>query len=175
MKENNNKYVFGLIFIFIVIPILLIISFLWGMYELQFSGPVYSCLDQKIEYGHVDPNNLDDVIDFSNEATSRLLTFSMDSDYKSFDKLSFNYDEQTKTHCVYYATTYKQIFDYVISKGNLNATCTIKRDPIQHLEFIPQFFKLIGNKRLYNFTKDHDYCVINDSIKIDPTLYDVLH
>lgn len=101
------------------------------------------------------------------------MAFSTKSEYKSFDKLSL--DRETKTHCVYYAKSYKQVFDYIISKGNLKATCKIKRGPIKYLNFIPQFFKSIGYNKMYNFTKDHDYCVINDSIKVDPTVYDFLH
>ena len=27
----------------------------------------------------------------------------------------------------------------------------------------------------YNFTKDHDYCVVNGTIVVDPTVYDFLH
>ena len=97
----------------------------------------------------------------------------MYSEYKSFDNLTL--EKETPTHCVYYAKVYKQVFDYIISKGNLHATCTVKREPLEGLEFIPMFFKYIGESRLYNFTKDHDYCLINDSIKIDPTIYDFTH
>ena len=56
------------------------------------------------------------------------------------------------------ARTYKKVVDYIISKGNLKATCEIRREPIKGLGFIPQFFKSIGDTRIYNFTKDHDYC-----------------
>lgn len=159
--------------LFISIPCLFIAWYCYGMNDSQFSGSIYSCIDTKIEYGHINPNNLEEVINFSNEMTSRVLTFSTKSEYKGFDKLSLN--KETKTHCVYYAITYKKIFDYIISKGNLKATCKIKREPIKGLEFIPQFFKSIGNSKMYNFTKDHDYCVINDTIKVDPTVYDFLH
>lgn len=144
----------------------------YGMNEAQYSGEVYDCIDMKIEYGHIDPDNLENVIEYSNEITSRLLKFSINSEYTSFDKLSFN--KETPTHCVYYAKVYKQIFDYIISKGNLHATCTIKREPIKGLEFIPEFFKSINNQRMYNFTKDHDYCLINNEIKVDPTFHDLL-
>lgn len=143
----------------------------YGMNEAQYSGEVYDCIDMKIEYGHIDPDNLENVIEYSNEITSRLLKFSPKSAYTSFDKLSFN--KETPTHCVYYAKVYKQIFDYIISQGNLHATCTIKREPIQGMEFIPNFFKAINNQKMYNFTKDHDYCLINNEIKVDPTLYDL--
>lgn len=159
--------------LFISIPCLFIAWYCYGMNDSQFSGSIYSCIDTKIEYGHINPNNLDEVINFSNEMTSRVLTFSTKSEYKGFDKLSLN--KETKTHCVYYAITYKRIFDYIISKGNLKATCKIKREPIKGLEFIPKFFKSIGDSKMYNFTKDHDYCVINDTIKVDPTIYDFLH
>lgn len=141
-----------------------------GMNEAQYSGKVYACIDMKIEYGHIDPDDLENVITSSNEITSRLLKFSTKSAYTSFDKLSF--DKETPTHCVYYAKVYKQIFDYIISKGNLHATCTIKREPIKGLGFIPAFFKAINNQRMYNFTKDHDYCLINNEIKVDPTFHD---
>lgn len=162
-----------IIVLFISIPCLFIAWYCYGMNDSQFSGSIYSCIDTKIEYGHINPNNLDEVINFSNEMTSRVLTFSTKSEYKGFDKLSLN--KETKTHCVYYAITYKRIFDYIISKGNLKATCKIKREPIKGLEFIPKFFKSIGDSKMYNFTKDHDYCVINDTIKVDPTIYDFLH
>lgn len=161
------------ILLIISIPCLFAIWYCYGMNEAQYSGNIYSCIDTKIEYGHVDPNNLEEVIDFSNEITSRVLTFSTKSEYKSFEKLSLN--KETKTHCVYYAITYKHVFDYVISKGNLKATCTIKREPIKGLEFIPWFFKSIGYSKMYNFTKDHDYCIINNTIKVDPTIYDIIH
>ena len=159
--------------LFISIPCLFVAWYCYGMNDSQFSGSIYSCIDTKIEYGHINPNNLEEVIDFSNEITSRALTFSTKSEYKGFDKLSLS--RETKTHCVYYAITYKRIFDYIISKGNLKATCKIKREPIKWLEFIPKFFKSIGDSKMYNFTKDHDYCVINDTIKVDPTVYDFLH
>lgn len=159
--------------LFISIPCLFIAWYCYGMNDSQFSGSIYSCIDTKIEYGHINPNNLEEVIDFSNEITSRALTFSTKSEYKGFDKLSLS--RETKTHCVYYAITYKRIFDYIISKGNLKATCKIKREPIKGLEFIPKFFKSIDDSKMYNFTKDHDYCVINDTIKVDPTVYDFLH
>lgn len=159
--------------LFISIPCLFTAWYCYGMNDSQFSGSIYSCIDTKIEYGHINPNNLEEVIDFSNEITSRVLTFSTKSEYKGFDKLSLS--RETKTHCVYYAITYKRIFDYIISKGNLKATCKIKREPIKGLEFIPKFFKSIGDSKMYNFTKDHDYCVINDTIKVDPTVYDFLH
>lgn len=159
--------------LFISIPCLFIAWYCYGINDSQFSGSIYSCIDTKIEYGHINPNNLEEVINFSNEMTSRVLTFSTKSEYKGFDKLSLN--KETKTHCVYYAITYKKIFDYIISKGNLKATCKIKREPIKGLEFVPQFFKSIGDSKMYNFTKDHDYCVINDTIKVDPTVYDFLH
>ena len=162
-----------IIVLFISIPCLFIAWYCYGMNDSQFSGSIYSCIDTKIEYGHINPNNLEEVINFSNEMTSRVLTFSTKSEYKGFDKLSLN--KETKTHCVYYAITYKRIFDYIISKGNLKATCKIKREPIKGLEFIPKFFKSIGDSKMYNFTKDHDYCVINDTIKVDPTVYDFLH
>lgn len=162
-----------IIVLFISIPCLFIAWYCYGMNDSQFSGSIYSCIDTKIEYGHINPNNLEEVIDFSNEMTSRVLTFSTKSEYKGFDKLSLN--KETKTHCVYYAITYKRIFDYIISKGSLKATCKIKREPIKGLEFIPKFFKSIGDSKMYNFTKDHDYCVINDTIKVDPTVYDFLH
>lgn len=159
--------------LFISIPCLFTAWYCYGMNDSQFSGSIYSCIDTKIEYGHINPNNLEEVIDFSNEITSRVLTFSTKSEYKGFDKLSLS--RETKTHCVYYAITYKRIFDYIISKGNLKATCKIKREPIKGLEFIPKFFKSIGDSKMYNFTKDHDYCIINNTIKVDPTVYDFLH
>lgn len=162
-----------IIVLFISIPCLFIAWYCYGMNDSQFSGSIYSCIDTKIEYGHINPNNLEEVIDFSNEMTSCVLTFSTKSEYKGFDKLSLN--KETKTHCVYYAITYKRIFDYIISKGNLKATCKIEREPIKGLEFIPKFFKSIGDSKMYNFTKDHGYCVINDTIKVDPTVYDFLH
>ena len=117
--------------LFISIPCLFIAWYCYGMKDSQFSGSIYSCIDTKIEYGHINPNNLEEVIDFSNEITSRVLTFSTKSEYKGFDKLSLS--RETKTHCVYYAITYKRIFDYIISKGNLKANCKIKREPIKGL------------------------------------------
>ena len=157
----------------ISIPCMFIAWYCYGMGKSQYSGNIYSCIDMKIEYGHINPNNLKEVIDFSNEITSRTLTFSTKSEYKGFDKLSLN--KETKTHCVYYARTYKKVFDYIISKGNLKATCEIRREPIKGLGFIPKFFKSIGDTRMYNFTKDHDYCVVNGIIVVDPTVYDFLH
>lgn len=167
------KTILSILLIIFGIPFLFGAWYCIGMNEAQYSGNIYSCIDTKLEYGHVNPNNLQEVIDFSNEITSRVLEFSTTSEYQNFNKLSL--DKATKTHCVYYAKVYKQVFEYVVSKGNLKATCKIKRESLKGFEFIPQYFKAIGNYKMYNFTKDHDYCVINDSIKVDPTVYDFLH
>ena len=173
MIKTIFKITIPIMCIIVLLLMCIIILLPFDLNESQYTGDVYSCIDMKIEYGHINPDNLNQVIESSNELTSRLLTFSPNSEYKSFNQLTF--DKETKAHCVYYAKVYKQIFDYIISKGSLKATCKIERKPIKELSFIPKFFKSIGNTKMYNFTKDHDYCVINNSIKVDPTVYDFMH
>ena len=65
----------------ISIPCMFIAWYCYGMNESQYSGNIYSCIDMKIEYGHINPNNLKEVIDFSNKITSRTLTFSTKYEY----------------------------------------------------------------------------------------------
>lgn len=84
------KKILILLISILCIPCIFAAWYCYGMNESQYSGNIYSCIDKKIEYGHINPNNLEEVIDFSNEITSRALTFSTKSEYKGFDKLSLN-------------------------------------------------------------------------------------
>lgn len=121
--------------------------------------------------------NTEQIIEWSNKTTSKLLTFSVNSKLKSLDQLSL--DKPTPTHCVGYVKTYVYVCNYAFKINNIKAHATQHRGPlfifgINITKILSSFFLKLGMIRQYNFCKDHDYVLVeydNKSIKIDPSIY----
>lgn len=121
--------------------------------------------------------NTEEIIEWSNKTTSKLLTFSVNSKLKSLDELSI--DKPIPTHCVGYARTYVYVCNYAFKVNGIKANATQHRGPlyvfgIDVTKLLSSFFSHLGMTRWYNFCKDHDYVLVeydNKSIRIDPSVY----
>jgi len=119
----------------------------------------------------------EEIVEWSNKTTSKLLTFSVNSKLKSLNELSL--DKPIPTHCVGYARVYVYVCNYAFQVNNIKAQASQHRGPlyvfgIDVTKILSSFFSKLGMTRWKNFCKDHDYVIVKyneKSARIDPSIY----
>lgn len=120
----------------------------------------------------------EEIVAYSNKLTYKLLRFSPVS------RLGTTIDNKgvTPTHCVGYARVYSSICNYAFRINCKDAKClhvvgTMKVNSVDICKNVSYAFKLMGHRKAYLFTKDHDFCKIISNGKsqyVDPSISDVL-
>jgi len=119
----------------------------------------------------------DEIVDYCEKLTKSLLTFSDDSQLTSLNQLSLN--TKIPTHCVGYTRTFVALCNYGFQQNGIDAKCLHAVGPVKFCgiditKIASATFRKMGNDRMANFCKDHDFAIVHHSDgtqeKVDPLL-----
>lgn len=113
------------------------------------------------------------IIDYGVKVTAKSLYFSDHCEQVNFKK-------PVAAHCVGYARTLSSIYNYAFHVNNINARSypVVGYIKLAGINVNALIGKMVSDKKLKNFTKDHDFTKVIYGHRIDyidASTYDLLH